>query len=145
VVGVGVVTSSGNSGLGVTMTSVPELFEEALQVIRAIWTSDDVYFEGSISPRAHYATPPIMLIRIRRSGSAAHGGVRQRVALYGDGCVVPGTGSAGSDRPALPWHRLAGALSDRHRMICGADAMRPAEIGRDRHHVRELRRGNRRR
>src|ERR1700760_4982403 len=75
------------AALGVTYDERAELFEESLQVIRAIWTGDDVSFEGKhFSARETPAHP--------RRGSSPHppiwiGGntttARQRVAQYGDG------------------------------------------------------------
>jgi alkanesulfonate monooxygenase SsuD/methylene tetrahydromethanopterin reductase-like flavin-dependent oxidoreductase (luciferase family) len=69
-----------------------ELFEEALQVIRAVWTSDDITFEGKhFTARGITAHPrpisrPHPPIWIGGNTAAA----RQRVAQYGDGwCPFP--------------------------------------------------------
>ncbi len=45
------------AALGVSYDERAELFEEALQVIRAIWTDDDISFEESISARAGHRAP----------------------------------------------------------------------------------------
>jgi probable F420-dependent oxidoreductase len=80
------------AALGVNYDERAELFEEALQVIRAVWTSDDISFEGkhftargiTAHPRPiSQPHPPIWI-----GGNTAAS--RQRVALYGDGwCPFP--------------------------------------------------------
>ena len=80
------------AALGVNYDERAELFEEALQVIRAIWTSDDMSFEGryfsargiTVHPRQISSPhPPIWI-----GGNTAAS--RQRVAQYGDGwCPFP--------------------------------------------------------
>lgn len=78
------------AALGVDYDERAELFEEALQVIRAIWTGDDISFEGkhfnargvTAHPRP-VASPPIWI-----GGNTTT--ARQRVARYGDGwCPFP--------------------------------------------------------
>src|SRR5246500_109829 len=75
------------AALGVTYDERAELFEEALQVIRAIWTGDDVSFEGKhFSAKGITAHPrpisrPHPPIWIGGNTTAA----RQRAALYRDG------------------------------------------------------------
>jgi alkanesulfonate monooxygenase SsuD/methylene tetrahydromethanopterin reductase-like flavin-dependent oxidoreductase (luciferase family) len=80
------------AALGVSYDERAELFEESLQVIRAIWTGDDISFEGKhFSARGITAHPrpvsdPHPPIWIGGNTSAS----RQRVALYGDGwCPFP--------------------------------------------------------
>jgi probable F420-dependent oxidoreductase len=63
------------AALGVDFDERAALFEEALEVIRAIWTADDVTFEGREFTSPH---PPIWI-----GGNTA--AARQRVATYGDG------------------------------------------------------------
>src|ERR1700751_3198963 len=80
------------AALGVDYDERAELFDEALQVIRAVWTSDDISFEGkhftargiTAHPRPiSQPHPPIWI-----GGKAAT--PRQRVAQYGDGwCPFP--------------------------------------------------------
>jgi probable F420-dependent oxidoreductase len=80
------------AALGVDYNERLELFEEALQVIRAVWTSDDISFEGKhFTARGITAHPrpisrPHPPIWIGGNTTAA----RQRVAQYGDGwCPFP--------------------------------------------------------
>jgi probable F420-dependent oxidoreductase len=80
------------AALGVNYDERAELFEEALQVIRAVWTSDDMSFAGThFTARGITAHPrpisrPHPPIWIGGNTTAA----RQRVALYGDGwCPFP--------------------------------------------------------
>lgn len=76
--------------LGIDFDDRAALVEEALQVIRAIWTGDDVSFEGknftasgiTAHPRPA-SRPPIWI-----GGNT--GAARRRVAAYGDGwCPFP--------------------------------------------------------
>ena len=120
------------AALGVTYDERAELFEEALQVIRAIWTGDDVSFEGKhFSARGITAHPrpvsdPHPPIWIGGNTASA----RQRVALYGDGwCPFPAPASTGPDGRHRH-HRFAGASQLKASTICGADAMRPKGTGR---------------
>lgn len=117
------------AALGVDYDERLELFEEALQVIRAIWTTDDISFEGKhFSARGITAHPrpvsrPHPPIWIGGNTTSA----RQRVAQYGDGwCPFPapamlaktaGTASLESE------DRLAAAIDDLRR--------RCEEAGRD--------------
>lgn len=80
------------SALGVDFDERAALFEEALQVIRAVWTTDDVSFEGKhFSARGITAHPrpvsrPHPPIWIGGNTTVA----RQRVTDYGDGwCPFP--------------------------------------------------------
>ncbi|GAB7142438.1 LLM class F420-dependent oxidoreductase [Mycobacterium riyadhense] len=80
------------SALGVDYDQRAELFEEALAVIRAVWTTDDMSFEGrhftargiTAHPRpVSNPHPPIWV-----GGNTAS--ARQRVVRYGDGwCPFP--------------------------------------------------------
>ncbi|SOJ52792.1 F420-dependent hydroxymycolic acid dehydrogenase [Mycobacterium simulans] len=80
------------SALGVDYDERAELFEEALAVIRAVWTTDDMSFDGRHFPARGITAHP-------RPVSSPHppiwiggntGSARQRVALYGDGwCPFP--------------------------------------------------------
>lgn len=78
------------AALGVDYDERAELFEEALQVIRAVWTSDDISFVGrhftasgiTAHPRP-LSPPPIWIGGNTRAA-------RRRVAHYGDGwCPFP--------------------------------------------------------
>ena len=78
------------AALGVDFDERAELVEEALQVIRAIWTTDDVSFEGKhftasgITAHPRPASPPPIWI----GGNTA--AARRRVTAYGDGwCPFP--------------------------------------------------------
>jgi probable F420-dependent oxidoreductase len=80
------------AALGVNYDERAELFEEALQVIRAVWTSDDMSFAGrhftarGITAHPRPISRPHPPIWIGGNTTAA----RQRVALYGDGwCPFP--------------------------------------------------------
>ncbi|MBW0011847.1 LLM class F420-dependent oxidoreductase [Mycobacterium sp.] len=80
------------AALGVNYDERLALFEEALQVIRSIWTGDEISFEGRhFSARGITAHPlpasrPHPPIWIGGNTAAA----RQRVAQYGDGwCPFP--------------------------------------------------------
>jgi probable F420-dependent oxidoreductase len=78
--------------LGVSFEERGALFEEALQVIRAVWTQDDVSFDGGrftasgITAHPHPVSRPHPPIWIGGNTAAA----RRRVAEYGDGwCPFP--------------------------------------------------------
>lgn len=80
------------AALGVSFDERAELFEEALQVIRAVWTSDDMSFAGKhftargITAHPRPISQPHPPIWIGGNTNAA----RQRVAEYGDGwCPFP--------------------------------------------------------
>jgi probable F420-dependent oxidoreductase len=80
------------AALGVSYDERAQLFEEALQVIRAVWTSDDISFEGrhftarGITAHPRPVSQPHPPIWIGGNTSTA----RQRVADYGDGwCPFP--------------------------------------------------------
>src|SRR6185312_8657936 len=75
------------AALGVSYDERADLFEEALEVIRAVWTGDDISYEGKhFSARGITAHPlpasrPHPPIWIGGNTAAA----RQRVAQHGDG------------------------------------------------------------
>jgi probable F420-dependent oxidoreductase len=80
------------AALGVNYDERAELFEEALQVIRAVWTGDDISFEGrhftakGITAHPRPISRPHPPIWVGGNTTSA----RQRVALYGDGwCPFP--------------------------------------------------------
>ena len=80
------------AALGVNYDERLELFEEALQVIRAVWSGDDISFEGrhftarGITAHPRPVSQPYPPIWIGGNTAAA----RQRVAHYGDGwCPFP--------------------------------------------------------
>lgn len=129
------------AALGVSYDERAELFEEALQVIRAVWTEDDISFEGKhFSARGITAHPrplssPHPPIWIGGNTTAS----RQRVAQYGDGwCLLPappqlaqtaGTATIDSVQKARRGHRGPAT-----QMRCGG----PGLVG-DRHHLHQLR------
>jgi probable F420-dependent oxidoreductase len=117
------------AALGVDYDERAELFEEALQVIRAAWTTDDLSFSGrhftargiTAHPRpVSRPHPPIWI-----GGNT--GSARRRVAQYGDGwCPFPApavlaqtAGTASIDSQ----DRLAAGIED---LRCRCD-----EAGRD--------------
>jgi probable F420-dependent oxidoreductase len=80
------------AALGVDYDERAELFDEALQVIRAVWTSDDISFEGKhftargITARPRPISQPHPPIWVGGNTTTA----RRRVAQYGDGwCPFP--------------------------------------------------------
>jgi probable F420-dependent oxidoreductase len=78
------------AALGVSYDDRAQLFEESLQAIRAIWSGDDITFEGEhFSARGITAHPrPVTSPPIWIGGNTTT--ARQRVAKYGDGwCPFP--------------------------------------------------------
>ncbi len=80
------------AALGVDYDERTDLFDEALQAIRAVWTADDISFAGrhftarGITAHPRPATKPHPPIWIGGNTGAA----RRRVAEYGDGwCPFP--------------------------------------------------------
>jgi probable F420-dependent oxidoreductase len=75
------------AALGVSYDERAELFEESLQVIKSIWTDDDISFEGrhfsakGITAHPRPVSDPHPPIWIGGNTGAS----RQRVAQYGDG------------------------------------------------------------
>ncbi|MGB8389594.1 LLM class F420-dependent oxidoreductase [Mycobacterium sp.] len=117
------------AALGVNYDERAELFEEALQVIRAAWTTDDISFEGKhFSARGITSHPrpvgqPHPPIWIGGNTTTA----RQRVARYGDGwCPFPA--------PALLAQTAGTAtIESEDRLAAGIDDLRRRcdEAGRD--------------
>ncbi len=117
------------AAVGVNYDERVEMFDEALDVIRAIWTTDDISFEGrhfsarGITAHPRPVTTPHPPIWIGGNTAAA----RQRVADKGDGwCPFPApaglahiAGTAAIDSI----ERLGRALADLHRRL--------EEAGRD--------------
>ena len=80
------------AALGVDYDQRAELFEESLRAIRAIWTSDDISFEGRHFSARGITAHPLPVTRphppIWIGGNT--GMARQRGAQYGDGgCPFP--------------------------------------------------------
>jgi probable F420-dependent oxidoreductase len=75
------------AALGVTYDERAHLFEEALEVIRAIWTGDDISYEGKHFRARGITAHPLPVSRphppIWIGGNTA--AARQRVAQHGDG------------------------------------------------------------
>lgn len=111
------------AALGVDYEQRAELFDEALELIRAIWTTDDISFEGRyFSARGVTAHPrpvsePHPPIWIGGNTSAA----RRRVALNGDGwCpfAAPAALAQAAGTAALDsLERLAHGITDLRRRI----------------------------
>ncbi|EPQ71155.1 LLM class F420-dependent oxidoreductase [Mycobacterium marinum] len=108
------------AALGVDHAERAELFDEALQVIRAVWTSDDISFEGrhfsarGITAHPRPASNPYPPIWVGGNTAAA----RRRVAVHGDGwCPFPA--------PA-PLAQTAGtaAIDSADRLAAGIDDLR---------------------
>lgn len=114
------------AALGVTYDERNELYDEAIDVIRAIWTSDDVTFEGRhFSARGITAHPrpvstPHPPIWIGGNASTA----RQRVAARGDGwCPFPApAGMAKTARTTVldSTEKLAASIEDVHERLQAA-------------------------
>jgi probable F420-dependent oxidoreductase len=113
------------AALGVDFEERGALVEEALQVIRAIWASDDINFEGrhftaagiTAHPRPT-APPPIWI-----GGNTA--AARRRVAAHGDGwCPFPAAGvlaqTARTD-PMDSLETLKAGIDDLRRRLDEAD------------------------
>ena len=109
------------AALGVNYDERAELFDEALQVIRTVWTSDDMSFAGKhftargITAHPHPVSRPHPPIWIGGNTAAA----RERVAQYGDGwCPFPApAGLAKTAGTAVidSVQRLAEAIDDLRR------------------------------
>ncbi|MEY8018556.1 LLM class F420-dependent oxidoreductase [Mycobacterium servetii] len=117
------------AALGVDYAERTALFEEALQVIRAVWTTDDLSFEGrhftargiTAHPRpVSRPHPPIWV-----GGNTAS--ARRRAVQYGDGwCPFPA--------PAMLAQTAGTASIDsQDRLVAGIDDLRRRcdEAGRD--------------
>src|SRR5262245_39089232 len=107
------------AALGVDFDERAELFEEALEVIRAIWTTDDFSYEGKhfkasgITAHPRPVSTPHPPIWIGGNTAAA----RQRVTKYGDGwCPFPA--------PAVLAQTARTAAMDSETLAAGVDDLR---------------------
>jgi probable F420-dependent oxidoreductase len=107
------------AALGVDFDERAQLFEEALEVIRAIWTTDDFSYEGKhftakgITAHPRPASTPHPPIWIGGNTAAA----RQRVTTYGDGwCPFPA--------PALLAQTARTAVLDADTLVDGIEDLR---------------------
>jgi probable F420-dependent oxidoreductase len=107
------------AAVGVDFDERAELFEEALEVIRAIWTTDDFSYEGKhfkasgITAHPRPVTKPHPPIWIGGNTPAA----RQRVTKYGDGwCPFPA--------PAVLAQTARTAAMDSETLAAGIDDLR---------------------
>jgi probable F420-dependent oxidoreductase len=107
------------TALGVDFDERAPLFEEALEVIRGIWTTDDFSFEGrhftakGITAHPRPLTVPNPPIWIGGNTAAA----RQRVTTYGDGwCPFPA--------PALLAQTARTAALDADSLVTGIEDLR---------------------
>lgn len=105
--------------LGVDFDERAALFEEALEVIRAIWTTDDLSYDGrhfsakGITAHPHPVSKPHPPIWIGGNTPAA----RQRVTKYGDGwCPFPA--------PAVLAQTARTATMDAESMAAGIEDLR---------------------
>ncbi|MGV0745949.1 LLM class F420-dependent oxidoreductase [Mycolicibacterium sp. XJ870] len=115
------------AALGVTYDERTELFDEALEVIRGIWTTDDLTFEGKhFSARGITAHPrpmsqPHPPIWIGGNTSAA----RARVAKHGDGwcpfAAPPGLAQTAGTAAIDSMERLAAGIEDLRARLTAAD------------------------
>lgn len=117
------------AALGVDYDERAELFEEALQVIRAAWTTDDLSFEGrhftarGITARPRPLSRPHPPIWIGGNTASA----RRRVAQYGDGwCPFPAPA-------ALAQTAGTASIDSQDRLAAGIEDLRRRcdEAGRD--------------
>jgi probable F420-dependent oxidoreductase len=107
------------SALGVDFDERAGLFEEALEVIRAIWTTDDFSYQGrhftasGITAHPRPVSKPHPPIWIGGNTAAA----RQRVTIYGNGwCPFPA--------PAVLAQTARTAAMDADALVAGVDDLR---------------------
>lgn len=115
------------AALGVSYDERTELFDEALEVIRAIWTTDDVTYEGKhFSARGITAHPrpvsrPHPPIWIGGNTAAA----RARVARHGDGwcpfAATPGLAQTAGTAAIDSVEKLAAGIADLRARVAAAD------------------------
>jgi probable F420-dependent oxidoreductase len=111
------------AALGVDHGQRASLFDESLEVLRKVWTTDTLTFRGrhfsaeciTVDPKpASVPHPPIWIVG---NGAAA----RRRVAEHGDGwCPFPapeGLARAVGTAPLDEGDRLAGAIADLRRRL----------------------------
>ncbi|BDB39950.1 MULTISPECIES: LLM class F420-dependent oxidoreductase [Mycobacterium] len=107
------------AALGVDYDERAALFEEALEVIRAIWTSDDITYQGKhFDARGITAHPrPVSRPPIWVGGNTTT--ARQRVAQFGDGwCPFPapaGLARTAGTAPMDSLEILAAGIEDLRR------------------------------
>jgi probable F420-dependent oxidoreductase len=113
------------AALGVDFDERGQLFEEALEVIRAIWTTDDFSYEGrhfkasGITAHPRPVSQPHPPIWIGGNTAAA----RRRVATYGDGwCPFPAPAvlAQTARTAAMDSESLAGDVDDLRRRFDAA-------------------------
>jgi probable F420-dependent oxidoreductase len=121
------------AALGVDFDERAALFEEALEVIRAIWTDDDIFYEGKeftakgITAHPRPVTKPHPPIWIGGNTAAA----RERVTKYGDGwCPFPAPAvlAQTARTAALDSLEALGAGIDDLRRRCEAAGRDPSAI-----------------
>jgi probable F420-dependent oxidoreductase len=107
------------TALGVDFDERARLFEEALEVIRAIWTTDDFSYEGThftasgITAHPRPVSTPHPPIWIGGNTAAA----RERVTKYGDGwCPFPA--------PAVLAQTARTAAMDSEKLAAGVEDLR---------------------
>jgi len=104
------------AALGVTFDERTELFDESLEVIRGIWTTDDFTYEGKhFSARGITAHPrPVNPPPIWIGGNTA--AARARVARHGDGwcpfAAPPGLAQTAGTAAIDSIERLAAGIAD---------------------------------
>lgn len=120
------------AALGVDFDERAQLFEEALEVIRGIWTTDDFSYEGrhftakGITAHPRPVSSPHPPIWIGGNTSAA----RRRVVAYGDGwCPFPAPAMLAQTArtAALDADTLVDGIEDLHRR-CDAAGRDPSAI-----------------
>ena len=111
------------TALGVDYEQRNELFDEAVEVMRGVWSTDDFAYEGlTFSARGQTANPKPANVPIWIGGNSRV--VRERVARYGDGwCPFPAP-AALSRTTKTPGLETTGRP--------GRDARRPAPHARRR-------------
>jgi probable F420-dependent oxidoreductase len=115
------------AALGADFDNRAELFDEALDVIRSIWTADDVSFEGrSFSARGITAHPrPVSTPHPPIWIGGNTGGARQRVATYGDGwspfAASPGMAQTAGTASIDTVERLTEGIDDLRRRFDAAE------------------------
>lgn len=115
------------AALGVAFDERTELFDEALEVIRAVWTTDDLTFEGKhfsargITAHPRPVTQPHPPIWIGGNTSAA----RARVARHGDGwcpfAAPPGLAQTAGTAALDSLDKLAAGIDDLRVRLDAAD------------------------
>lgn len=113
------------AALGVVFDERTELFDEALEVIRGIWTTDDFTYEGKhFSAKGITAHPrPVNPPPIWIGGNTA--AARARVARHGDGwcpfAAPPGLAQTAGTATIDSIERLAAGIGDLRSKLDAAD------------------------